>query len=88
MVSINELADIVSEIAGTKIEKNHVEGPEGVRGRNSDNTLLEEVLDWAPEIPLEEGLIHTYNWIEKQVEEQLKQSSEDADKFAHSEVVS
>jgi nucleoside-diphosphate-sugar epimerase len=87
MVSINELADIVSEIAGIKIEKNHVDGPEGVRGRNSDNTLLDEVLDWSPEIPLEEGLVKTYKWIEKQVEEQLKNSEDDAKKYAHSEVV-
>jgi nucleoside-diphosphate-sugar epimerase len=87
MVSINKLADIVSEIAGVKIEKNHVDGPEGVRGRNSDNTLLEEVLDWAPEIPLEEGLVHTYKWVEKQVKEQLKRSKGDAEKFAHSELI-
>jgi GDP-D-mannose 3',5'-epimerase len=87
MVSINELADIVSEIAGTKIEKNHVEGPEGVRGRNSDNTLLEEVLNWSPEIPLEQGLVTTYEWIEKQVEEKYGQSSDDVNKLAHSEVV-
>ena len=86
MVSINELADIIAEIADAKIEKNHVEGPEGVRGRNSDNTLLEEVLNWAPEIPLEEGLVHTYKWIKKQVEDQLMQS-EDPGKLAHSEVI-
>ena len=87
MVSINELADIVADIAGIKIEKNHVEGPEGVRGRNSDNTLLDKVLGWSPEIPLEEGLVHTYKWIEKQVEEQIKQSNQDLEKLAHSEVV-
>ena len=87
MVSINELADIVADIAGIKIEKNHVEGPEGVRGRNSDNTLLEKVLGWSPEIPLEEGLVHTYKWIEKQVDDQIKQSNQDPEKLAHSEVV-
>lgn len=87
MVSINELADIVAGIAGIKIEKNHVEGPEGVRGRNSDNTLLEQVLEWSPDIPLEEGLVHTYQWIEKQVEEQIKRSGEDLEKLAHSEVI-
>ena len=87
MVSINELADIVADIAGIKIEKNHVEGPEGVRGRNSDNTLLDKVLGWSPEIPLEEGLVHTYKWIEKQIEEQIKQSNQDLEKLAHSEVV-
>lgn len=87
MVSINELADITAKIAGITIKKNHIKGPEGVRGRNSDNTLLEEVLGWAPEIPLEEGLVKTYKWIEEQVEEQLSQFDEDAEKLAHSEVI-
>ena len=87
MVSINELADIVSEIAGIKIQKKHIEGPEGVRGRNSDNTLLEEVLDWSPKIPLEEGLVNTYQWIEKQVEEKFAREDEDLEKLAHSEVI-
>jgi GDP-D-mannose 3',5'-epimerase len=47
--------------------KKHVPGPQGVRGRNSDNTRLREVLHWEPEISLEEGLRRTYNWIEEQV---------------------
>jgi len=67
MVSINELADIVAEIAGISISKVHVAGPEGVRGRNSDNTRLGEVLGWVPEISLEDGLALTYRWIEEQV---------------------
>ncbi len=87
MVSINELADIIADIAGVEIEKNHVEGPEGVRGRNSDNTLLEKVLAWAPEIPLEEGLVHTYKWIEKQVEEKFAQEIDGLENLAHSEVI-
>jgi len=45
----------------------HVAGPQGVRGRNSDNTLLKQVLDWTPEVSLEEGLEKTYAWIESQV---------------------
>ncbi len=68
MVSINELADIIAEIAGITVEKNHVDGPQGVRGRNSDNTKLREVLGWEPGISLEEGLARTYAWIEKEVE--------------------
>jgi nucleoside-diphosphate-sugar epimerase len=87
MVSINELADMISEIAGIKIQKKHIEGPEGVRGRNSDNTLLEEVLEWSPQTPLEEGLVHTYGWIEKQVEEKFTRKDEDLEKLAHSEVI-
>ena len=68
MVSINELARIVIEISGkTGIRLEHVSGPQGVRGRNSDNSRLRAVLGWEPEIGLEEGLEPTYRWIEKQV---------------------
>ena len=67
MVTINQLADIVAEIAGIQISKKHVDGPQGVRGRNSDNTRLREVLSWEPEISLEDGLAQTYAWIEDQV---------------------
>jgi GDP-D-mannose 3', 5'-epimerase len=74
MVSINQLADIIAEIAGIRIVKKHVPGPQGVRGRNSDNTRLREVLGWEPEISLEEGLAITYAWIEAQVRQKLQQS--------------
>jgi nucleoside-diphosphate-sugar epimerase len=67
LVSINQLADMVAAIAGIKIFKRHVAGPQGVRGRNSDNTRLREVLGWQPQISLEEGLTKTYSWIEDQV---------------------
>jgi nucleoside-diphosphate-sugar epimerase len=67
MVTINQLADVVANIAGIRIVKKHVPGPQGVRGRNSDNTRLREVLGWEPEISLEEGLAITYRWIEAQV---------------------
>lgn len=73
MVTINQLADIVSKIAGVKLAKNHIPGPQGVRGRNSDNTLLRQTLDWEPELSLEEGLSRTYTWIESQVAEKLAQ---------------
>jgi len=71
MVTINELADIVANIAGIHVAKKHVPGPQGVRGRNSDNTLLRKVLDWEPCISLEDGLAHTYRWIEDQVQTRL-----------------
>lgn len=71
MVTINELADIIAKIAGIKITKKHVKGPQGVRGRNSDNTKLKQVLNWEPEVGLEEGLTKTYQWIEQQVEKSL-----------------
>jgi GDP-D-mannose 3',5'-epimerase len=67
MVSINELADIIAGLAGVTIVKKHVEGPQGVRGRNSDNTRLRAVLGWEPAISLEDGLSLTYAWIEDQV---------------------
>ncbi|MFA9462589.1 NAD-dependent epimerase/dehydratase family protein [Thiohalorhabdus methylotrophus] len=67
MVSINQLADIVMNIAGKKLVKNHIEGPLGVRGRNSDNKLIEQELGWRPSRPLREGLEKTYRWIEEQL---------------------
>src|ERR1700756_4540265 len=67
MVSINQLADMIANIAGARITKTHVPGPQGVRGRNSDNTRLKQVLGWEPQISLEEGLRRTYLWIKKQV---------------------
>jgi nucleoside-diphosphate-sugar epimerase len=71
MVTIDQLADIVADIAGITISKRHVDGPQGVRGRNSDNTKLRQVLDWEPTISLEEGLTKTYRWVEGKVAEQL-----------------
>lgn len=70
MISINELADIIADIADVKIGKKHIEGPQGVRGRNSDNDKLREVLGWEPQISLEQGLKITYKWIEEQVRQQ------------------
>lgn len=70
MVTINELAQIIIEISGKRdILLKHVDGPQGVRGRNSDNTKLREVLGWDPSTTLEEGLVGTYRWIEKQIHE-------------------
>jgi GDP-D-mannose 3',5'-epimerase len=71
MVTINQLADMVSSIAGVKLGKRHISGPQGVRGRNSDNTLLNKTLDWAPPTSLEDGLARTYWWIEAQVKAKL-----------------
>jgi GDP-D-mannose 3',5'-epimerase len=73
MVTINELADMIASIAGIQIAKKHVPGPQGVRGRNSDNTRLKQVLGWSPEISLEEGLAYTYAWIEAQVQKKLSE---------------
>lgn len=68
MISINQLVDMVAEIAGKTIRKRHdLTKPQGVRGRNSDNTRLREVLGWEPKISLEEGLATTYRWIYDQL---------------------
>ncbi len=67
MVTINGLVDLVADIAGKRIEKRHVPGPQGVRGRNSDNRLIRERLHWEPTGSLREGLVRTYEWIERQV---------------------
>ena len=68
MVSINQVADLVEEIAGTKLRRTHNLGaPQGVRGRNSDNSLIKEVLGWAPSISLRDGLEKTYEWIYNEV---------------------
>ena len=68
MISINGLARLILDISGKRdVELRHIEGPQGVRGRNSDNTRLREVLGWEPAIGLREGLEPTYAWIEQQV---------------------
>jgi nucleoside-diphosphate-sugar epimerase len=71
LVTINQLADIIADIAGIEITIKHVPGPQGVRGRNSDNSRLRQVLGWEPQISLEEGLKRTYAWIELQVSKKL-----------------
>src|SRR5579883_779460 len=68
MVTINQLAETIMAIAGKKLSIRHVPGPLGVRGRNSDNALIREKLDWAPSRSLREGLEKTYEWIAAQVE--------------------
>jgi nucleoside-diphosphate-sugar epimerase len=68
LVTVNQLVDTVAEIAGKRIVKRHdTTKPQGVRGRNSDNTRIQEVLGWGPEISLREGLEPTYRWIESEL---------------------
>ncbi len=67
MVTINQLVDIVSDIAGKSLRKKHITGPLGVRGRNSDNRLIKEKLGWSPSQPLRKGLEVTYQWVEQRV---------------------
>ncbi len=69
LVTINELIDIIADIAGKKLIKRHdLSKPQGVRGRNSDNTRLKQVLNWEPQISLEDGLAIVYRWIESELQ--------------------
>ena len=72
MVSINQLVDYVMGIAGKSLVKKHIDGPLGVRGRNSDNALVEKKLNWKPSLKLQDGLEKTYKWIASQVEARQK----------------
>ena len=72
MVTINELAQMIIEVAGKELRIRNVPGPQGVRGRNSDNRLLFKELGWAPSRPVHEGVERTYKWVKAQVEERLR----------------
>jgi nucleoside-diphosphate-sugar epimerase len=67
MITLNDLVKMVSEVAGKEIKIKHIKGPLGVRGRNSDNRLIKEKLNWAPSQPLVDGISKTYQWIESQI---------------------
>jgi nucleoside-diphosphate-sugar epimerase len=71
MISINDFAKMVIDISGKKISIKNIKGPTGVRGRNSDNHLLNEKIGWVPTQPLRTGMVETYNWIKKQVAERM-----------------
>ena len=71
MISINQLADIIAKIAGIRIVKKYIDGPQGVRGRNSDNSKMRQLLGWEPGTSLEEGLARTYRWVEDEVQNRL-----------------
>ena len=68
MVTINELVDTAARVSGKDVGKIHIDGPLGVRGRNSNNDLVREKLGWDYSQTLEEGIRITYNWIKKQIE--------------------
>ena len=73
MVSVNQLVDMVEDIAGVKLKRNYdLTAPKGVAGRNSDNTLIQQYLGWEPDIPLRAGLEKTYAWIYDQYVEREK----------------
>ena len=68
MISINNLALMAADIAGKTISINHIPGPTGVRGRNSENSMIREKLGWTPSQPLRKGMEETYAWINARVE--------------------
>ena len=68
MVTINWLAQMIMDVAGKKLNVKHIDGPLGVRGRNSDNRMIRERLDWSPSRPLREGIEKTYHWIAGEAE--------------------
>ena len=67
MVTINQLVNITARVAGKQISRKHISGPFGVRGRNSDNSLIREILDWDFNQSLEEGIAKTFSWIKEQI---------------------
>jgi len=67
MVTIDQLAELIMEVAGKKVRLKHIPGPQGVRGRRSDNRLMRNKINWEPTAPLKIGLEKTYQWIEQQV---------------------
>jgi nucleoside-diphosphate-sugar epimerase len=69
MVTINQLVDTAAKVAGKTVEKNHIDGPLGVRGRNSNNDVIRRELGWDYSQTLEEGIAKTYNWIVNQLGE-------------------
>jgi nucleoside-diphosphate-sugar epimerase len=75
MVTINQLAEMVTKIAGKRLTKKHIPGPLGVRGRNSDNRLVYEKVGWKPSQSLQDGLRKTYAWIEEQLREAVRKAS-------------
>ena len=74
MVTINQLVDTAAKVAGKDVKMIHIDGPLGVRGRNSDNNLIREKLDWNYTMTLEEGIGRTYAWINEQLTKKLAQS--------------
>ena len=67
MISINNLVNLVADVSGKRIEIKNIDGPLGVRGRNSNNDLIRDILDWDYEFSLRDGILKTYNWIEEQL---------------------
>lgn len=86
MISMNDMAKLIMEFDKKNLKIHHIKGPEGVRGRNSDNTLIKKVLGWAPGINLKVGLKNLYDWIKVTVEKEEKEGV-DISKYGSSKIV-
>jgi GDP-D-mannose 3',5'-epimerase len=86
MVDMIQFAKIALSFEGKDIPIKHIDGPMGVRGRNSNNKLILEKLGWEPTVSIAEGLRKTYFWIKEQIEDEAK-AGKDATSYAHSEIV-
>ena len=73
MVTINQLVETAAKVAGKNVEKNHIDGPLGVRGRNSNNDVVRRELGWDYSQTLEEGIRKTYNWISEQIAQKSRE---------------
>ncbi|KIZ05142.1 NAD-dependent epimerase/dehydratase [Monoraphidium neglectum] len=87
MVSMNEMMQIVMDIEGKNLPIKHIPGPEGVRGRNSDNELILEKLGWQPTVSLRDGLRMTYTWIKGQIDKEIRERKVDASVYSTSTIV-
>lgn len=88
MVSMNEMMEMVVGFIGSEKKTiKHIPGPEGVRGRNSDNELILQQLGWAPSIKLRNGLNITYDWIKGELEKESKDAGKDMTEYSRSMVV-
>ncbi len=85
LISMNDMAKLVMTFENKNLKLKHIPGPQGVRGRNSDNSRIKQVLGWAPSTPLEVGLRKTYVWIKEQIEYEAKHGQ--ARDYSKSEVV-
>ena len=88
MVSMNEMMQTVMDVGGKHLPIKHIPGPEGVRGRNSENTIILEKLGWEPTISLKDGLKITYSWIQSQIEKEAALGGADVSKYSSSTIVS
>merc|ERR1712232_141673 len=86
MISMNDMAKLIMSFENKNLDIKHIKGPEGVRGRNSDNTLIKKVLGWAPSISLKDGLKNLYDWMKLKIEQEKKNGS-DISSYASSKLL-